>query len=193
MQVRILLGAPIRPCSPNGRDGGFKTRAVEVRVLPRTPTWRRSPLGRHWRLGDFRRVAACRCANATQAGMAEPADAAGLNPAGPWPVQDRLLLPAPTSSLRQAAKGSGPTYRHSEVRILEGAPLPSNASQSERRGPRPITEWQVARLHRLAPINLHQAHGDCHARHAQTGAARRRNRLRDGPGALNPNGEGADF
>ena len=26
------------------------------------------------------------------------------------------------------------------------------ASQSERRGPRQITEWQVVRLHRLAPI-----------------------------------------
>jgi hypothetical protein len=26
-----------------------------------------------------------------------------------------------------------------------------DASQSERRGPRQITEWQVVRLHRLAP------------------------------------------
>ena len=48
------------------------------------------------------------------------------------------------------------------------------ASQSERRGPRQITEWQVVRLHRLAPTN-----GGSHASHAQTGAvARSRDRTR---------------
>ena len=85
---------------------------------------------------------------------------------------DRYSLPSPSG------KGIALTSRHSGVRVPAGVRVLSSvaerrldtagaprsirggrtilASESERRGPRPITEWQVVRLHPLAPVS----HGD---------------------------------
>ena len=125
----------------NGRRGGFKSRCpcgVQVQVLPGTPI----------------------------RGRGGTAHAVGLIPASCRFESCRphqFALPSPSG------KGIWFTPRHSAVRIRQGAPIKtaSQASESEKRGPRPITAW----YRRGSTSRWH----------------------RSGREALNPNGEGADF
>jgi hypothetical protein len=93
----------------SGRDGGFKTRAMEVRILPRTPdssiwshflTENRYPPGSSPRAGLVRKM--------LRAAVSQLAEEDGLNP-----FQCRIVacLRHQSRSLSSAAQSSGPTNR----------------------------------------------------------------------------------
>ena len=115
----------------------LRTRAVRVRISPGAPIHPRSPTGRGPALNAGQcRFEACR-------GYAPVAQIGRGGRLKSGMLQVRVLRGAPAiCSLRQAAKASG---LHPDIRRFESVREhhlnSKHASESEKRGPRPITAW----------------------------------------------------
>ncbi len=145
-----------RSQKPSSQDMG-------VQVSPSAPIRPRSPTGRGPALNAGKcRFEACR-GYALVAQLVEAAASRAACCRFESCAAHQFVLPSPSG------KGIWFTPRHSAVRIRQGAPIKtaSQASESEKRGPRPITAW----YRRGSTSRWH----------------------RSGREALNPNGEGADF
>jgi hypothetical protein len=165
------------PGSPTGRGASLRRKAVGVRILLGTPLCTCSPIGRGPGLNPGQcGFEACHVHAHVRKQAKRPA-----SKAGGWRF-DFSHGHQTNAPFAKWPKASVLQTDISEVRILDGVPIPGCpaefsprcrlrepsaawhcpgraapgafiASQSERRGPRPITEWQVVRLHRLAPTN----------------------------------------